>query len=76
MCGCVGWFAWVGAGFDCLWLSVARADFLCFTSLFAWLRLARFDVCGMVWQSSGQPGGDRERARIGQGLAAAYVVVA
>lgn len=30
------------------------ADFLCFTSLFAWLRLTRFDVCAASSQVDSQ----------------------
>lgn len=30
------------------------ADFLCFTSLFAWLRLTRFDVCAPSSQVDSQ----------------------
>lgn len=44
------------------------ADFLCFTSLFAWLRLTRFDVCAASSQVDSQRRAERGVAREGEQL--------
>lgn len=44
------------------------ADFLCFTSLFAWLRLTRFDVCAASSQVDSQRRAEGGVAREGEQL--------
>lgn len=44
------------------------ADFLCFTSLFAWLRLTRFDVCAASSRVDSQRRAEGGVAREGEKL--------
>lgn len=45
------------------------ADFLCFTSLFAWLRLTRFDVCAASSQVDSQR---RAEGGVARGVGSSY----